>query len=210
LYSCIFLLPTLHLHFFFFLFPLPLSTYYCSCSSSSICFSFSSTFFDFLFVLRSVCLERGCHISVHIISQSKRQSCHAPTRKIKSNSIIIHHFHSKTQLKPGECLVHKVSSFHRYTVQTSILLGFCAALVGEMLRTFWDNLSLPSSRVAQSESSAWAFEERADRLSRNVSFNLETFRCSIHVEICEPFSLLNCCIYTSQSDELLNMARCAT
>jgi hypothetical protein len=83
-------------------------------------------------------------------------------------------------------------------------------LVGRMLRTFQDNLSLPSSRAAQSECSAWTLEDGADRLSRNVSFNLETFRCSTLVYIFERFSFLNCCLYTAQSDELLNMARCAT
>jgi hypothetical protein len=208
LYPYILLSPILHLLFSFLLFPLPLSNYYYS--SSSICFTFYSPSFGFLIVLGSVCLVRGCHISVHITSQSKRQSCNAPTRKMKSNSIIIHHFHSKTQLKTGKCLVHEVSSFLRCAVQITIFLGFCAVLVGGKLRKFWDNLSLPSSRVAQSETSAWTLEERADRLSRNVFVNLEKIRCSIQVEISESFSFLNCCLYTSQSDEFLNMARCAT
>lgn len=90
-----FSLPSFIFFFLFFLFPLSSSTSYYY-HSSSICFSFYSPFLGFLSVLHTVCLERGCHLSVHITSHRKRQPCHAPPRKIKSNSII-HHFHSKTQ-----------------------------------------------------------------------------------------------------------------
>jgi len=40
-----------------------------------------------------------------------------------------------------------ISGFRRDVDDTCVLLGYYAALSGNFLQTFWNNLSVPSSRV---------------------------------------------------------------
>jgi hypothetical protein len=44
----------------------------------------------------------------------------------------------------------EISGFRRGVVEVFALLGYCAAYVGSYLPTFRDSLSVPSSRVKQS------------------------------------------------------------
>ena len=68
----------------------------------------------------------------------------------------------------SEINVNSMSVFRREADENCPLLGHYAASSGDLLRTFRDNLSVPSSGVKNS----WPHEDGTDRLPRNVGKKL--------------------------------------
>jgi hypothetical protein len=106
----------------------------------------------------------GCQTSVFLCL-----FCKIISRKILSSSPLF-----KIVLKFHLKALEYLRLIKQYPVEICALLGYYAALNGSSGPTFWDNLSVSTSRVKKSKT--WAefltLEDGNDRLSRNVGTEL--------------------------------------